>query len=128
MDEEEKRIWHQSKSQPFESLGKIGRMEVELPSGVALGGVYTPQYGRIVKPGEELENQEEDEPLKVFSYVMNSGITEHTLIWLVEPGDPDDGWTVEVEPLSGVVHLHGELLDIDDVRHDLPEEGPTLPN
>lgn len=128
MDEEQKREWYHSKAQPFESLGADGRMEVELPSGVKLGGVYTPQYGRVVRPGEELENAGEDETLKVMSYVMNSGFTEHTLVWLVDAGDPEDGWTIEVEPLSGVVHLHGELLDIHDVRNEIPEEGPTLPN
>ncbi len=128
MDDEEKRLWRMSKQQPFESLGADGRMEVQLPSGVKLGGVYTPQYGRMVRPGEKLEADGEEDDLKVMSYVLNNGFTEHTLVWLVDANDPDDGWTLEVEPLSGVVHLHGELIHIEDLRNEIPEEGPSLPN
>jgi prepilin-type N-terminal cleavage/methylation domain-containing protein len=132
MDEEQRRAWMHSNRQPFELLEVAGKMEVELPSGVRLGGVYTPQYGRVIKPGDELEGpkgrEDEDEPLKVYSYIMNSGLAEHTIIWLVDSKDPTDGWTVEVEPLSGIVRLHGELIEPDKEFSFIPDTPPSLPN
>ncbi len=129
LNEAQYRAWKKSRRQAFETLGKQGRTEVQLPGGVQIGGVYTPQYGRIVKPGDTLSEQtDEDAPTEVYSYIMNNGFTEHTLVWLVKDNDPDDGWTVEVEPLSGRVHLHGELLDLYDVQKRIPDEGPSLPN
>lgn len=132
MTEEERLAYKRSSDQPFDALEVAGAMTIELPSGVAFGGVYTPQYGRMVKPGETLEENErevdedEKEPLKVYSYILNSGFSEHTLVWLVDANDPEDGWTVEVEPLSGAVKLHGELLDPADFDW-IPTEGPSLP-
>lgn len=128
MDEEQIRAWKHSNRQPFESLGDEGRMEVHLPSGVHFGGFYSPQYGRIIRPGDELEGREKDEPLIVWSYVMSNGYTEHTLVWLVDEPGGEDGWTVEVQPLSGVVELHGELLQPTDTLTFLPQQGPSLPN
>ncbi|MEQ1501486.1 MAG: type II secretion system protein [Myxococcota bacterium] len=128
MTEEQKLAWKHSNRQPFEMLEVAGKMEIELPAGVRFGGVYTPQYGRIVHPGEKLEGQDKDEPLRVFTYVMNSGVVERTIVWLVDADDPNDGWTVEVEPLSGVVRLHGELVDPTKDFDFIPTEGPSLPN
>jgi prepilin-type N-terminal cleavage/methylation domain-containing protein len=131
MSEEEKVAYQRSSDQPFDALEAGGTMTIELPSGVSFGGVYTPQYGRIVKPGETLEENEQEEgdekeSLKVYSYVMNTGFSEHTLVWLVSTGNPDDGWTIEVEPLSGAVKMHGELIDPADFDW-IPTEGPKLP-
>jgi len=128
MSEEEKAEWYRSRKQPFESRkGAIGALEVELPAGVAIGGVYTPQYGDFVRPGDVIDGQDEDQPLQVFSYIMNSGFTEHTLVHLVRADDPRSGFTIEVEPMSGVVKLHDELLELRDINEDLPTEGPDLP-
>jgi prepilin-type N-terminal cleavage/methylation domain-containing protein len=128
MDEEQKRAWKMSNRQPFELLEVAGKMEVELPGGVKFGGLYTPQYGRVVRPGEKLEGMEDEDPLELFTYVMNNGYTEHTIVWLVDSNDPTDGWTVEVEPLSGAVRLHGELIEPDDEYAFVPDEPPSLPN
>lgn len=130
MDEEQRRAWKNSNRQPFELLEVAGKMEVQLPSGVKFGGVYTPQYGRVIRPGDKLEGRDKNdkEPLKVFSFIMNSGFSEHTLVWLVDDDDATDGWTVEVEPLSGLVRLHGELVDPDRDYSFIPDAGPSLPN
>src|SRR5262245_36085897 len=45
MDEDQKKAWFQSNRQPFESLGKEGTFEIELPGSVVFGGFYTAQYG-----------------------------------------------------------------------------------
>jgi hypothetical protein len=128
MDDEQKREWKQNNEQPFEALEAAGKMEVVLPRGVKFGGVYTPQYGKMILPGTELEGQGKDEPLVVSSYIMNSGLSEHTIIWLVDADDPSDGWTVEIEPLSGAVRLHGELVDPDKDFSFIPDTPPSLPN
>lgn len=128
MDEEQKLAWKHNNTQPFELLEVAGKMEVVLPRGVKFGGVYTPQYGKMVLPGTKLEGQGEDEPLRVFSYIMNSGLSEHTIVWLVDSDDPSDGWTVEVEPLSGAVRMHGELVDPETDFAFIPNTPPTLPN
>lgn len=128
MDEDEKKEWYRSRKQPFEVRpGQDGGLTVELPNGVAIGGVYTPQYGKFVRPGDVVGDADDDEPVKVYSYVMNSGFTEHTLVQIVRASDPDDGFTIEVEPLSGVVKIHDEIIEIRDIRDDLPSEGPSLP-
>ncbi len=130
MDDDERRAFMRSRQQPFESMGKDGQMEFELPWSVKFGGVYTPQYGRLVRPGDDTGggSSDDEEAPPVFSYVMNSGVMEHTLIQLVSADNPDQGWTIEVEPLSGVVKMHGELLEGFDIREDVPEDGPSLPN
>ncbi len=124
MDDEERQRWLRKNKQPFESLGE-GRMEVQLPAGVRFAGVYTPQYGELVEPTGE---DDEDEVQRVESYVMSNGFIEHTLIQLVDIDDPDDGYTIEVQPLSGVVKLYAELLDPDERFQFVPDEGPNLPN
>ena len=126
MSPEEKQRWLRRNKQPFESLGE-GRMEVELPSGMTFGGVYTPQYGELVEPSGE-EEEEEGEVQRVETYVMSNGFVEHTLIQVVDRDDPRDGYTIEVQPLSGVVKLHAELLEPEDRLEFVPSEGPQLPN
>lgn len=135
MDDEEKAKFLNKNKQPFESLGTDGRMEVQFPPGVRLAGVYTPQYGKMVEPGSLKKSSsrkdgddEEEEKLIVYSYVMSDGFTEHTVIWLSDESDPTNGWTIEVEPLTGVVTLHGEVLDPRDRYEFVPKEGPSLPN
>lgn len=132
LDEEEKAKFLHRSRQPFSALEEAGKMEVELPAGVRFGGVYTPQYGKMIRPGDKLEGMEADdddeaERLKVFSYVMNNGFSEHTIVWIVDANDPTDGYTVEVEPLSGVARLTGDLVDPLDGYGWIPESGPSLP-
>jgi len=128
MDEEQKKAWFQSNRQPFESLAKEGMFEVELPHSVVFGGFYTAQYGPdMIRPGQRLAGSDKDDPLKVFSYVMSNGFTEHTMVQLASRGDPEDGFTIEVEPLSGVVQLHGEIVEPNEAYAFVPEEPPALP-
>ena len=123
MDEEEKRRWLQKNKQPFESLGE-GRKEVSLPPGMVFGGIYTPQYGEMVVPDGE---DDEERKQRVESYVMSNGYSEHTVIWLVDEDDPTDGYSIEIEPLTGRVKLHGELVEWNNRFSFVPTEGPDLP-
>ncbi len=115
---------YRSNQQPFEKLGAQFQTEFELPDGLEFGGVYTPQYGHLVRKGEKREDEEG--PQIVYTYIFPSGIAEHTVVWLTERGGKD-GWTVEVEPASGNVRMSGELIDWDDTQEWIPTEGPALP-
>lgn len=102
---------------------------VELPRNTIFGGIYTPQYGELVKPTSEDERaRDENAPKKVvYSYIFPNGFAEHTVVQIVSASSPDDGYTLEVEPMSGNVHLYGELRDWEESNKDLPERGPELP-
>ena len=125
MDDEE-RAQYERRRQPFEKLQANFDGGYELPSRLEFGGIYTPQYGKMMTR-DELPDRPEEGTREIYSYVFPNGFTEHTVIWLSEKSDPDSGWTVVVEPLSGRVHLHGELVDWEDTIDDIPDEGPDLP-
>lgn len=127
MTEEERREWYHTVEQPFEALEVAGKMDIAMPNGVQLGGFYSPQYGEIIRPGQKLPGMEKEDKLQVDMFVMSNGYTEHTVIWLVDAKDPTDGWTVEVEPLSGIVNLKGELIDPRDKFGFVPTNPPSLP-
>ncbi len=103
---------------------------VELPHGVAFNWVWTPQYDEPVEPSDEppdLDELEENPGQVVYSYIFADGTAEQTLVRIADVDDEDDGYTLEVEPLSGRVTLHDEVLDYEDLLEWLPEEGPELP-
>lgn len=99
----------------------------ELPHGTRFGSVWTPQYEEPVQPSGEGE-EDPEEPLVAYSYLFPNGYAEPTLVQLVEVDDPEEGYTIVVEPMSGRVQLSPELLDHRDLFQDAPEQGPTLPN
>jgi hypothetical protein len=127
MDEEQKKAWFQSNRQPFESLGREGTFEIQIPPSVKLSGFFTTQYGHVIHSGDKLPGSEKEDPLRVFSFVMSNGFIEHTMVQLTSRGDPTEGYTVEVEPLSGVVQLHPEILGPEDTFQFVPETPPALP-
>lgn len=108
---------------------------VQLPRGTRFAGVYTPQYGEFVHPthapGEEVDEDDEidpDDKVVAYSYIFSSGYAEHALVQIVSERHPDEGYTVEVEPMSGKVTLHSELITFEDAWDWVPEEAPELPN
>ena len=124
MTEDEKRE-HLSKRQPFETLGARFKTQFELPRRTVFGGVYTPQYAEMITPEDVADDDEL--PGVVYSYIFPNGQAEHTVVWLVDEYDAEDGFTIEIEPLSGSVHLSGELTDWQDSYDFVPDEGPSLP-
>jgi prepilin-type N-terminal cleavage/methylation domain-containing protein len=107
---------------------------VEVPRGSVLAWVYTPQYGEAVEMERdlreadeaELEELDEDERNIVYSYIFPNGFCEHTVLRVHDVDDPEDGMTIEVEPLSGRVLVTDELVEPEDSMDWLPEEGPEL--
>ena len=99
----------------------------DLPGGVVFGGVYTPAYGEMVEPNPgNPEDLDDDEKTVVYSYILPSGISEHTVVTLVQEGNPNYGYTVEVEPMTGIVHVAREIRDFRDRFDFVPDEGPDL--
>lgn len=110
----------------FEGLVAPGfESRVELPTGSAFAFVYTPQYDGPQTPSAEPPEKAEDAKV-VYSYVFANGIAEHTVVRVVDARDPEDGYTVEVEPVSGKVSVESELRDIGESMSWLPEEAPTI--
>lgn len=98
-----------------------------LPSNSAWGFVYTPQYGAPMTP--TLPGEERDEELGpniVYSYIFANGEAEYAVVRIVSRDDPEDGYSVEVEPISGKVRLDSDLLDIGASLAWLPTEGPSF--
>jgi len=111
----------------FSKLTDKFHKRMDLPSGLRFGGVYTPQYGEFVQPSGDDEVDSEDAKI-VYSYVFANGFSEHTVIHLVDENDPESGFTIEIEPLSGRAHVSPELRDYDERLSFIPDEGPDLPN
>lgn len=106
--------------------------EQQLPRGTRFAWVWTPQYGDDgVEPNPKLlageeELDEEAETTMAYSYVFDDGTAELTVIRIVDEDDPEDGWTLVVEPLSGRVRLEPDLVDPKEALAWLPEEGPSI--
>jgi prepilin-type N-terminal cleavage/methylation domain-containing protein len=112
----------------FEGLsGTVFTSEQELPGGTVFLWVYTPQYPlEGVRRSDEPPADPADEAV-AYSYIFPDGSTEFTLVRIVDADDPDDGFTLEVEPGSGRVRIESEAIDPEEALAWLPEEGPDLP-
>jgi Tfp pilus assembly protein PilE len=119
---EEELAAHKRRQANFAKLEARFKTDFKLPSGTVFGGFYTPQYEEMV----HLRDLDEDNP-KVWSYVFPNGQSEHTVIWIGTEGEEEqDGYTIEVEPLSGAVKLHGRLIEWDESYDFVPDEAPDL--
>jgi prepilin-type N-terminal cleavage/methylation domain-containing protein len=98
---------------------------VELPPDTVFAWVWTPQYPEAQTPSEEPPESDEDQRI-VYSYVFANGEAEHTVVRIADSGDAEDGYTVEVEPLSGVVSVDSEIREIGASMAWLPSEAPTI--
>lgn len=98
--------------------------KVELPSNSMFSFVYTPQYDGPQTPSEDPPEAAEDQKV-VYSYVFANGVSEHTVVRIVSVDDPEDGYTLEVEPLSGRVSMESELTDIGESMAWIPTEAPA---
>lgn len=99
----------------------------DMPSGTRISGVYTPAYGDFQEPsGDDPEELEEHEKIVAYSYILPSGIAEHTVIHLTRIDDDRAGYTIEVEPMSGRVFVDHDVRDWRDRFDFVPEEGPDL--
>jgi prepilin-type N-terminal cleavage/methylation domain-containing protein len=100
--------------------------KVELPGNSAWGFMYTPQYGEPQIPVPVDDRKEDAPPNIVYSYVFGNGEAEYTVVRIVSRDDPEDGYSIEVEPVSGVVRVDSDLIDIGKALSWLPTEGPSF--
>ncbi len=121
---EEERAEFMKNRKTFSAVQARFKSKFELPRDTVIGGVYTPQYEDMMR----LDDFDDDEPAIVYSYIFPNGQAEHAVVHLVDAYDDEDGFTIEIEPLSGNVHLSGELLDWDDRYDFVPDEAPNVPN
>jgi prepilin-type N-terminal cleavage/methylation domain-containing protein len=120
-------IDNRTKPQAFQKFNAAYATKRTLPSGTIFAGVYTPQYKEMVRL-RKFDADKEGGGTLVYSYIFASGFSEQTVVEIALEGDPTDGYTVEVEPLSGVVSLHSMIIDWEDSFEFVPEEGPSLSN
>lgn len=106
---------------------------IKLPENTHFKSIFTPQREEPVFPRGEggakksrKDDPPDDEPLIVYSYVFANGSAEYTVVQLVDTEDASAGFTITVDPLSGRVDFHDELVDQKDLWRFLPDDGPRL--
>ena len=122
---EEERV---QKAQTWEGLDDpMFTTEQTLPYNAIFHYVWTPQYGEEgARASEDGPPDDPEEDSLAYTYIFPDGSAEHTVIRIITPGDEEDGWSIEVEPLTGAVSIHGDIVDPQDSMSWLPEEGPDL--
>jgi hypothetical protein len=96
-----------------------------LPGNSAFGWVYTPQYSEVQRPSEDAP-EEGDAHTVVYTYVYPNGTADYTVIRIVDADDPEDGYTVIIEPMSGQTDVIAEEIDPLARMSWVPLEAPTI--
>lgn len=98
-----------------------------LPDGSQFAFVYTPQYEEGGKlPTKEGPPEDPEEQSIAYTYVFPDGTAEHTVVRIETADDPEEGWTIEVLPISGAIKMTEELIDPDKSLDWIPDEGPQI--
>jgi prepilin-type N-terminal cleavage/methylation domain-containing protein len=111
----------------FQSLeGDEFRSKNTLPEGIRFAFVYTPQYGKYgMEPHDEPPDDTEEDRI-AYSHIFPDGTAEHTVIRVVDMEDEDEGYTLQVEPMSGKVLVTEDIIKPSESLSWLPTEGPSL--
>ena len=97
-----------------------------LPEGLQFAFVYTPQYGEDgVEPNPELPDDPEDEAI-AYIHIFPDGTAEHAVIRIVELEGEDQGYSLEMSPMGGMIKMTDEILDPRDSLDWIPDEGPDF--
>lgn len=97
-----------------------------LPAGLRFAWIYTPAYAPDgLKPSDEPPEDPADQAI-AYTYIFPDGSSEHIVVRIVDEEDPEDGYTLEVEPLSGKAIVSDELVDPAQSMSWLPTEGPKI--
>lgn len=106
----------------------------KLPDGSRIHSILTPQYEDPVTPtdaphaGRRRTSRRDNEPNVASVHFFANGFAEAAVVKLNSPDAPNDGYTITVDPLSGRVSFHYELLDLRDQWRFIPNRPPSLPN
>lgn len=98
-----------------------------LPDNTVFAYVFTNQYeeGGLTPNPDGPPDEEEDDRI-AYTYIFPDGSAEYTLVRIVDEDDPEDGWSVEVMPISGDIKMVSEEIDPEESLEWIPEEGPEL--
>ena len=100
--------------------------EQKLPAGLSFDFVYTPQYGEEARrPNPEPPEDAKDEII-AYSHIFPDNTAEHTVIRIISDDHPEEGYTLEIEPMTGTMNITDEIISPTDSMSWLPEEGPTI--
>ena len=98
-----------------------------LPDNTVFAYVYTNQYEEGgLKPNPDGPPEDEEDDQIAYTYIFPDGSAEYTLVRIADEDDPEDGWSVEVMPISGDIKMVSEEIDPEDSLDWIPEEGPEL--
>ena len=98
-----------------------------LPGGTRFEYVYTPQYGEEgARPTEDGPPEDTEEDMVAYTYVFPDGTAEHAVIRIIDEDDEEEGWTIEVLPMSGEIRLSTDLVDPTESLAWVPDEAPEL--
>jgi type II secretory pathway pseudopilin PulG len=112
----------------FEGLTDVSFTTAQiLPTSVKFAWVYTPQYGEEgIEPTKDGPPRDPAENHIAYTHVFPDGTSEHIVVRIVDADDPEDGWTIEVEPLTGRVNIDTDIVDPTQSLSWIPESGPEL--
>lgn len=98
-----------------------------LPDGTVFSFVYTPQYEEGgLQPTKDGPPENPEEEVIAYTYVFPDGTAEHTVVRITDEEDPEDGWTIEVMPISGEITMTEDMIDPEESLDWIPEEGPEI--
>ena len=111
----------------FEGLeSEMFKTEQKLPEGLSFDFVYTPQYGEEGRrPNSEPPEESKDEII-AYSHIFPDNTAEHTVIRIINDEDPEDGYTLEIEPMTGTIKITDQIITPSDSMSWLPDEGPSI--
>ncbi len=98
----------------------------ELPGDTRFAWVYTAQYGEDGLRPHDAPPEDAAEDRIAYVHVFADGTAEHAVIRLVSGDDPEDGYSVEVDPLTGRAAITTDVVDPSQSFSWIPTEGPTL--
>ena len=97
-----------------------------LPGGTRFAWIYTPQYGEEGLEPSDKELGADDEHVIAYTYIFPDGTAEHAVIRIVDEDEEDDGYTIEVNPMTGEVSLSTEVVDPSQSFDWIPTEAPGI--
>ena len=94
-----------------------------LPEGLMFDFIYTPQYG---EDGIRPSTEDSEKDAIAYSHIFPDNTAEHTVIRIVAIDDVEDGYTLEVEPMTGNIRITSDIISPTESMSWVPDEGPTL--
>jgi len=89
-----------------------------LPDGVFFSGFASYAYEDVLRPSDEVPEEPTDE-VRASTVIFPTGYIEDTVVYL---SDGDREWSLVIEPLTGRVTVHGEVVPLPKYDERVVEE------